>query len=720
MRVLKGSEHKDTIVFYGRDSTGIKKKVSFPKGESWYYIEDPDGKDGKTLQGMPVRKVMGETKNRIGTYEADVSYLKKFRYKHNIREYFDFIEMKPTNEDIELRILHLDIEVWDKEGSKALDVKNATEPIISITTYDTYTKKYIIYGTKPCDITELTDKIGHLNFKLHIFKTEEELLKSLYNYIFNKETAPDLIVGWNIYEYDMKYIKNRAKQFNIWFNYEPFEIFDLQDGYKMIVRNADDTSLDYVGKSVLGRGKTQVDRVWKLSPELLYFYNYGDVNLYVDLDEKMGIIHTNYLTKIYTGTDLQTIYYGTTYVADAFFFFVRDKGWVLPNEPVDIDDEEDSIEGGYVAEPSKGRFEYVLQFDINGSYPGAIITHNISPETKLDGYFRKDFVGILPQVIGNFVEERTKTKEIIKREKELSKIKILKETNTSLKYQVNTFYGVFLKKKFRLFDKEVADNIVQRAKENILYIHQVLRELGYKLLYGDTDSGFVPAKNQSREGAVQEGLELEKILNERLTQYIKDKYGVEQNFATLSLDKVYSFWVQTGVKKRYAGYVYWEGKYLEKEEFDVKGFEIKRRGNSTYTKMVQKQMIDKIREGIPQARQWYNEEKQKWLKKSINRNDIGILQGIRMKLEDYKTKNPAVKALENSKKYHISVDEHASRIKIYYLTSGEPVAVNKNDTLPMKYNIDYKEHMRICFEQPLSTLVELFHKQNTLEGLFVS
>jgi DNA polymerase elongation subunit (family B) len=216
--------------------------------------------------------------------------------------------------------------------------------------------------------------------------------------------------------------------------------------------------------------------------------------------------------------------------------------------------------GGFVHEPEKGLYEQVVTYDANSLYPNTIITLNISTETKIGKIVEEDkdgvviklqngtehhlttekfeklveleklsitkskvlytqkFKGVIPTLIEKLYKERVKaknkmleTKQLIKKEKDANKIKILEEQATDngilsdvYKVFLNSIYGAFSNIFFPLFDIDHAESVTltgqAAVKEGPNIIYDYAKSQGFTgkvediLIYQDTDSEFFSFK----------------------------------------------------------------------------------------------------------------------------------------------------------------------------------------------------------------------------------
>lgn len=696
----QSSDKKTTFVYRDENKNRVYEEVdTIPK---YYYVEDSNGGEKVNERGKPLKRVdtVQLDKKMYGMAVSDTEFTRLMMH----RDYED--------SNIPLRIANLDIETDDKEGFP--DIKKGNAQVVLYVLYDSYEDKYYIHGLKQLSISELANKIGHLRFKYFKHANEYDMIMWLKSYF--EQMTPDIITGYNVDFFDLKYLKVRAKKaLGIDLNYQKSIIFDMERGYKHIKPHEESYRLDDVCKKEFGEGKVPRKEIWKMEPLDLAYYCYKDVFLVNKLNEKLRII--SYHESIANGTNSHILqsFYPTVFGYNAILTLIRDEDIVFPlptsNEKME------KIEGGLVFEPSKGIYKNVLVFDIKGSYPSMILSYNISPETIIYNEkdepigFSTEKMGILPRVIEHFLKKRNEYKKLLKSETN----PILRDGYDTIQYAMktitNSFYGIFTDESFALYNEFVAVEITRTGRETIQSIADYLTVvLEYAKRYGDTDSLFVNAKTDDCEN---EGKEVARLINVFLDERMAN-FG-KKNYIVIEFEKYYKQWLQTGVKKRYAGIKVADGK----EELQIKGFEVIRRGNSLYTKDTQKKMIELLLTGtVKDVKDFYDREQKKWLEENVPVSRIAINYAMRMSKEDYKVNVPVLKALEASKKRGIKVDEKLGRFWAYYLKDGDIIALNVGADLPKGLKVDFKEHMRICFESPLEVLRTLIVDQKTLDKYF--
>jgi len=140
---------------------------------------------------------------------------------------------------------------------------------------------------------------------------------------------------------------------------------------------------------------------------------------------------------------------------------------------------------------------------------------------------------------------------------------------------MNTYYGVSGYARFRLYDREIGSAVTSVGRAIIEHTRKVIENMGYSVIYGDTDSCMIMLPKMERDDTIKTAFEIEKALNQSYSEFALDKLGAEEHYFSIKFEKIYRRFFQAGKKKRYAGYLVWkEGK--DTEQIDIVGFEMKR------------------------------------------------------------------------------------------------------------------------------------------------
>ena len=439
-------------------------------------------------------------------------------------------------------------------------------------------------------------KVGSLEFenvKVIACKTEEELLKKLKEDII--KFSPQIIIGWNVINFDFDLLKKRFETYNFPFNlssikgkyklktsksffsksYLTFPKVLVLDGIQTLRSNFfhfEEYGLDFVASKVLGKNKTslddeteeedkiqQIEKLFKENPKKLIEYNVRDTVLVTEIFEKLKLIELMISRSCITTTPLEKI---SSPIASLDIMYLKElhRQGKVANTNSGFNTES-RILGASVFEPEKGFYEDVFVFDFKSLYPNIIITFNIDPfslilKNEVKNFSENEFIktpketfiskkiGILPQIIKQLGEQR----EIAKQEKDSVK-------SHAIKITMNSFYGALASPRCRFYNHDLAESItmfgrsiLQKAKE---YISNNFKA---KVIYGDTDSVFVCSlkKFNCFEDKKNFGEKLQKEINSYFKKWVKDEFGVK-SFLEIEFEKIYSsFFIAS--KKRYAGF----------------------------------------------------------------------------------------------------------------------------------------------------------------------
>lgn len=209
----------------------------------------------------------------------------------------------------ETRIGSLDIEIATPPGSSFPEPSKAEHPIALLSIFDFKTHEAHVFYLKGHDIDDSIEKIHQkikenmpdMDFEYQIklydpFDDEKDLITSLINFM---NLNYDMIVGWNVNEFDMAYITNRAKNLGIdlkfgivydgfgqCFVFEHFVTIDYISVYKFFVKkNPPSLKLADIAQETIGVSKIQTDTFLDIA------YNITDNVLVYMIDKKLSLIN---------------------------------------------------------------------------------------------------------------------------------------------------------------------------------------------------------------------------------------------------------------------------------------------------------------------------------------------------------------------------------------------------------------------------------------------
>ncbi|KAF9764508.1 DNA polymerase alpha catalytic subunit [Nosema granulosis] len=243
--------------------------------------------------------------------------------------------------------------------------------------------------------------------------------------------------------------------------------------------------------------------------------------------------------------------------------------------------------GGKVLNPLVGYYDTaILLLDFNSLYPSIIQEFNvcfstigkqnidcfnIKTEDEIENFKELEKLslnskkGFLPQIISNLVARRKEIKKVIK-QNTTGNIKIYDIRQKALKLLANSIYGCLGFPVSRFCNYTMASYITKKGRDLLVETRDIAtEELGYKVIYGDTDSIMINTQL--------------KYCNENLNQIndiaeeIKNKINLKYKNIEIDLEKIFiRLFLYT--KKRYAA-VFFDGKNGYRNEY--KGIDSVRR-----------------------------------------------------------------------------------------------------------------------------------------------
>lgn len=565
-------------------------------------------------------------------------------------------------------------------------------------------------------------------FNIQDYLTEKVFLREFFKFI-NDVVFPDIVLGWNVINYDLTYILNRAKNLGVNYDRDKFSMIEFINGMDIIIKKIGysvmkDTggmSLQNVASHFLGRGKTEVGmtfgKLFKKDPALGIKYNRNDVDLVHELDEKLQMIE--FLKKIQdvSGVLMRDTFFNSA-VIDTMVI-KRYNNYVFPSKKLEDQIEIEEYEGGYVFSPPKGVFENVISVDFASLYPSIILTFNMSPDTKtsvnpdytIDGVgFKAQPLGILTETIKFLYDERLRLKAELKNIKDENSIEYINLDTVQSAYKtiLNSFYGVMAFRKFRLYDLDIAKSITSMGRKLIKVLKSEIERLGYgTVIYGDTDSLFIQTAMDSKEM-------IRKINDEIIVNYIK-LYKIQNNYLKIELKDEYDRIALFGKKKIYIA------KLKNSDKFYIKGF-----GTEVYStpKKIRKQYRDIIRDlfnNKPVDLEYYNKEL-----RNMSLLDLAMVKKFNKSKDSYKVMPQHLRALNFSEKFlPITEDTRQSNlVKMLFVVVNDrekfglgkkekldAVVIDENiNKLPDGIEVNYDKYFEFFFINKLEDLFTVFNK----------
>ena len=440
--------------------------------------------------------------------------------------------------------------------------------------------------------------------------TEKDIISG-FSELIRKED-PDVITGYNIDNYDIRKIEERAKRNRMkdalpwgrdggqpklrsekYWRVKGRIICDAWMAARKELRPKQET-LNAVSMQVLGETKLDVDPrhiddEWKSDS--------GKVMRYCTKDAELALRILLAVETLRKGMDLAAVSKlsledvltsGSSQLADSLLIRAADRAHVaVPQMGRRIRDG-DQIEGGYVHDLKPGLYHWVCVLDFKSMYPSTIIAKNIC-FTTLDpsgtvvapsgtAFLSKDVrVGLLPTILQGLMDQRDDIKKRMKATADPHEKRYLDGLQAAVKVLMNTFYGVFASSFYRFTDKSIGAAITSFARANITGIIKDLQSEGHSVVYSDTDSVFVQSPGSTLEEAVEFG-------TSKADAYSRDG-------GTLEFEKILEPLFTHGRKKRYVGRVVWP---VAQDELLIRGYESRRTDSFDLQDKLQTEMFDCI------------------------------------------------------------------------------------------------------------------------------
>ena len=720
-------------------------------------VTPEEGKTYRSIRGEPLTRLytvrpgdVRDIRERFTHFEADIPFTTRFMIDtgltggvHVPALTASYQEISPADISSSARVCILDIECEDVRGFP----EPGRDAVICITCHDSFDNHYtsLIWspGKKGCDLSVLSGREGLKNgcfsrdrHDIRIFANEREMLAGLATYL--RETDPDILSGWNFLEFDLPYLLKRMQSLGL----DPGTlarlggpternalrgraVFDLLQAYrKMHATQRESYRLDSVAEAEIGESKVRytgtISDLWEKDPCLLVEYNFKDVELCVAINKKNRIIEFYREIARYVGCPLDRTLNSSS-VIDVFVLRKAHGRYVLPSKGFAPSEE---FEGATVFEPSRGVRENVVVLDLTSLYPMAMMTINASPETKDPAgelkapngiRFGKKPDGLTRSILSELLIERDEKKRERNRHPFGSDEYVLYDLQQNvLKVIMNTYYGVSGYTRFRLYDREIGAAITSVGRAIIEHTRGVIEDLGYRVIYGDTDSCMVIIPPGPLEITIEKARGIERELNASYARFAKQELNADTHYFSIKFEKIYQRFFQAGKKKRYAGRLVWkEGNTVE--EIDVVGFEIRRSDYPQITKTVQKRVMEMILYGeeYESIKKYLGDIIRNYRAGRYSLDEIGIPGGIGKDLLDYQMDDPHIRGAKYANE-HLGMEfAKGSKPKRVYIknVTGKYQKTNVlcfeyGDQVPGEFQVDWELMLEKTLQQPISRIIE--------------
>jgi len=567
------------------------------------YVASKNYSDWKTLEGDCVEPL------KLGSINDAKEFVKKYREVDdfdiygNTRYLYQYIVEEHPEDEIrydtsKIRIFNIDIETAAENGFP--DIESADQEILAISIKDSYTGRIVVFGARPFDNTD--SEVDYMHFR-----TEESMMSAFLQYW--NENYPDVVTGWNVQLFDIPYIARRvtrilgekaAKSLSPWKLISSREIYikgrkqiaydlpgistlDYLELYrKFTYTNQESYRLDHICLVELGERKldhSEYDtfrEFYENNWQKFIEYNIHDVRLVDKLDNKMKLLDLAFTMAYDAKVNYEDVFSQVRMWDNYIYCELNKRKIAIPPKRDALKDAK--YAGAYVKEPKSGRYDWVVNFDLNSLYPHLIMQYNISPETladdrhptvtvdkilqqevEIDGdlavcangaQYKKDTQGFLPLMMQKMYDSRVIfKKKMIKAKQQYEKtptVELMNEISRcnniqmAKKISLNSAYGAIGNEHFRYYRLANAEAITLSGQVSIRWIENKMNGYLNKLLStdkedyviaSDTDSIYLnlgPLVNKffaskSSDKAAIVSL-LNKICEEKLEPFIEKSY----------------------------------------------------------------------------------------------------------------------------------------------------------------------------------------------------
>jgi len=556
-------DHNDIVVRGYKDGKRIKERIR--DYQPTLFVPDSTGKsEWRTYDGKCVAPLKVGNTRELNVWKErykDVENFPIYGYERYAQQWIT--ENFPPEIEFDFQLFRtgfMDIEVSSEEGFP--DPEGANYPVTAITLW--VQGKYYIWASQPWENKK------NLNAEFFLIQDEKALLDDFIHRWAQLDI--DIITGWNVRFFDLPYLHNRIAKLcggDTNKNWSPWGKASMRDTYgsmgkpqkylnilgiatldyielykKFTYQNQESYRLDHIANVELGTGKLSFEEygslhtLWKSDFQLYLDYNIQDVDLILQLEDKMKLIETA-VTLTMSMKSIPDACFTQVQMWDNKIYDVlwRDKIVVPPRHD---SENRDSVEGAFVKDVHPGMYNWVMSFDLNSLYPHLIMQYNISPETYLgmddtpgvqafldkkvkrpEGYtmtpngakFSTDKQGFLPKLMQQFYDDRTifKTKmlqheqEMIDTDDPVEKQRLgklvssLNNLQMARKISLNSAYGALGNVHFRWYNRNLAEAVTLSGQLSIKtaeravnkWMNNVFKNEKDYVIAADTDSLYV-------------------------------------------------------------------------------------------------------------------------------------------------------------------------------------------------------------------------------------
>jgi DNA polymerase I len=445
----------------------------------------------------------------------------------------------------DLSCLTLDIETFCAEGYQFSNPDRAEDRIISIACKESHGQETLLRG----------DRLS-----------EPELLLALTDIISRSD--PDVIIGHNIFRFDLDYIGKRARQHGVrlswgrngsvphitpssrWIladrtiDYPRWDIYGrhvidtyfLVQHYDLTQRGLESHGLKQVARHLgvaapdrVYLDGSEISRQFQIDPELLFRYNLDDVR------ETEAIFHILAYpwflqTRIFPYSFQNCPLRGNATRINALF--LREylhRGHAIPARTA----ETAPFEGGYTDLFRQGICGPIVHCDVASLYPSLMLTYRLKPSS--------DSLGLFLPMLAELRRFRLEAKQAARSSADEKKQHYFEALQQVFKVLINSFFGYLGAQLHNFSDPETAAEVTRLGRVTIKSMMELLRKEGAEPIEVDTDGIYFRPPTGCNVEADQ------RALVERISQALPKGIEVEMDgrYRSILAYKVKNYALQT-------------------------------------------------------------------------------------------------------------------------------------------------------------------------------
>ncbi len=646
--------------------------------------------------------------------EFDIPFYRRYLIDKEIRpgEWIEVKGEKKDSENFEAKIeaekidTQVDLEKSVEWNSMAFDLEVIDEKVVMASFRSEEFRKLL--SLKDVDLG-FVEKV----------EDEKEMLKRFIEIV--EDNNVDILTGYNTDEYDFTVLREAAERNNIElslgrngermkFNRRgrfkgarikarmhldlyPFVTHILAPGL-----DSETLDLDSVAEEMLGLNKddlswSEMKEIWASDKNLEKFAEYAMKD--ADITYRLGNEITPQILELsrITGLipfDASRLTYGQL-TENYLIREAYNRNILTRNRPSQQKrnkrDREQTYQGGFVYTPEQGLYENVAVFDFRSLYPTVMVAHNISPDTlnveacddrfeldEFDYNFCQDEQGFFPELVEDLVSSRYELKKEMKEyDEDSQEYKGIYNRQQAQKILANSFYGYLGYSGARWYSRESAEATTYLGREYIKDSIEIAEEMGFEMVYGDTDSVMLRKEN----------------LEENMDEFL-DKVNSElPEFMELEFEGLFKRGFFTskesgeGAKKKYA---------LMDEEgvMKITGFEQVRRDWSPIAKNTQERVLRKVLEDdVDSAVEIVEDTIEALRSGEIDVDELKIYTTLTKPPEEYGNTAPHVEAAKKAKKRGETIEPETT-VDYVITRSGKSISEQAELTkYAENYDADY-------------------------------